>query len=235
MLVLFTNAEELKRVGEGLAGHFRARHIPLWWQGMPGVAKEELPRLFRARTDSVLLGLDTFWFGADFPGETLEYLVIARLPYGVPDRYHHAQCATLGAAAQRRRIYMPRALAKLRQGFGRLMRRVDDRGCVFLLDRRLLDPRHRAFLREMPLAGQPEEPDEARRSAGARLVVAPADEVVRAGLAHMGMLADLRRRGLESGFDAPAAGVREALPVWELPRRRLEPEVLDIPPEDVPF
>lgn len=227
MLVLFTNAEELKRAGEGLAGHFRARHIPLWWQGMPGVAKEELPRLFRARKDSVLMGLDTFWFGADFPGETLEYLVIARLPYGVPDRYHHAQCAALGAGEQRRRIYMPRALAKLRQGFGRLMRRVDDRGCVFLLDRRVIDPRHRAFLREMPLAEGGE--------GGARLVVAPADEVVRAGLAHMGMLADLRRRGLESGFDAPAAGVREEVPDWELPRRALEPEVLDIPPGDVPF
>ena len=235
MLVLFTNAEELKRVGEGLAGHFRARHVPLWWQGMPGVAKEELPRLFRARTDSVLMGLDTFWFGADFPGETLEYLVLARLPYGVPDRYHHAQCAALGSGAQRKRIYMPRALAKLRQGFGRLMRRVDDKGCVFLLDRRVLDPRHRAFLREMPLAAGLDGPDSAHRGEGARLVVAPTDEVVRAGLAHMGMLSDVRRRGLESGFDAQASAVREELSAYELPRRRLEPEVLDIPPEDVPF
>ncbi|HVS17623.1 MAG TPA: helicase C-terminal domain-containing protein, partial [Planctomycetota bacterium] len=234
MLVLFTNAEELKRVGEGLAGHFRARHVPLWWQGMPGVAKEELPRLFRARTDSVLMGLDTFWFGADFPGETLEYLVIARLPYGVPDRYHHAQCAALGSGPQRKRIYMPRALAKLRQGFGRLMRRVDDRGCVFLLDRRVLDPRHRAFLREMPLANGVEGMS-GQASEGARLVVAPTDEVVRAGLAHMGMLTDVRRRGLESDFDPEAAGVREQLPTWELPRRRVEPEMLDIPPGDVPF
>ena len=109
---------------------------------------------------------------------------------------------------------MPRALAKLRQGFGRLMRRVDDRGCVFQLDRRVIDPRHRAFLREMPLAEG--------REGGARLVVAPSDEVVRAGLAHMGMLADLRRRGMESGFDASAAGVREELADWELPRRALE-------------
>jgi hypothetical protein len=209
---------------------------------MPGVAKEELPQLFRARRDSILLGLDTFWFGADFPGETLEYLVLARLPYGVPDRYHHAQCAALGAGDQRRRIYMPRALAKLRQGFGRLMRRESDRGCVFLLDRRVLEPRHRAFLRELPLAGGALGPDEAWGEGGARLAVGPTDQVVHAALAHMGMLADVHRRGLDGDDDGaeapgdgprPAQGVREAPP--PRPPEREPPQLLDIPPEDVPF
>ena len=71
--------------------------------------------------------------------------------YGVPDHYYHAQCAALGPSEQRRSIYMPRALAKFRQGFGRLMRKESDRGCVFVLDKRILDPRHRIFLRELPL------------------------------------------------------------------------------------
>ncbi|MCB9914044.1 MAG: hypothetical protein H6828_02710 [Planctomycetes bacterium] len=153
ILVLFTNAEDVKRVGARLEGWFRARRVPFWYQNMEGRAKEELSELFRRRRDSILLGVDTFWYGADFPGDTLEYLVIVRLPYGVPDRYHHAQCAVLGTAEQRRQIYLPRALAKFRQGFGRLMRRVSDRGCVFLLDHRVLDPRHRLFLNELPLAG----------------------------------------------------------------------------------
>ena len=39
----------------------------------------------------------------------------------------------------------------------------------------------------------------------------------------------------EAGFDAEASAVREDLPTFELPRRRAEPEMLDIPPEDVPF
>jgi Rad3-related DNA helicase len=152
ILALFTNAEDVKRVGLRLEGHFRARRIGFFFQNMPGTSKEEMSDLFRARTDSVLLGVDTFWYGADFPGETLEHLVIVRLPYGVPDRYHHAQCAALGMAEQRRQIYMPRALAKFRQGFGRLMRRIDDRGCVYVLDHRIADPRHRSFLRELPVA-----------------------------------------------------------------------------------
>jgi ATP-dependent DNA helicase DinG len=99
MLVLFTNALDARHVGEELAGFFRARRIPLWFQNQEGTVKEELSDLFRARVDSVLLGVDTFWYGADFPGETLEYLVIVKLPYGVPDRYHEARRSARASSA----------------------------------------------------------------------------------------------------------------------------------------
>ncbi len=206
MLVLFTNQEELRRFGEELSGFFSARRIPFWYQGMRGVAKEELANLFRGRVDSILMGVDTFWYGADFPGETLEYLVIVKLPYGVPDRYHHAQCAALGSGAQRKRIYLPRALAKFRQGFGRLMRRETDRGCVFLLDTRAQMPQHRLFLGELPLAGGLDpEGNSAWVPQGARMVRASTDECLHAALAHMDMLADVRRRGLDAPFHGRAA------------------------------
>ena len=206
MLVLFTNQEELRRFGEELSGFFRARRIPFWYQGMRGIAKEELAQLFRSRTDSILMGVDTFWYGADFPGETLEYLVIVKLPYGVPDRYHHAQCAALGSGAQRKRIYLPRALAKFRQGFGRLMRRETDRGCVFLLDSRAQQGQHRLFLDELPLAGSLDpEGDAAWSSEGARVIRAPTEECLHAALAHMDMQADVRRRGLDAPFEPRAA------------------------------
>src|SRR6185436_8889607 len=160
---------------------------------MRGVAKEELGELFRARVDSILFGVDTFWYGADFPGETLEYLVIVKLPYGVPDRYHHAQCAALGAAEQRRRVYLPRALAKFRQGFGRLMRRESDRGCVFLLDSRAQAAQHRLFLEELPLAGTLAPDGEGVwRSEGARVLRGSTDECIQSALAHMERLADAR-------------------------------------------
>lgn len=218
MLVLFTNAQDTVKVGEELAGFFRARSIPLWFQNMEGLAKEELGELFRARVDSILLGVDTFWYGADFPGETLEYLVIVKLPYGVPDRYHHAQCAVLGLGEQRKRIYLPRALAKFRQGFGRLMRRETDQGCVFVLDGRVLDPRHRFFLKELPI----ERPFEAgaapfaRRDAAAetrraRFVRADTDACVRAALEHMGLVDDVKQRGLAWSF-ATGANTNDASP-----------------------
>jgi ATP-dependent DNA helicase DinG len=225
ILVLLTNSEDTRRLGAELEGFFRARRIPLYYQGMPGVAKEELGELFRRRTDSILLGVDTFWYGADFPGETLEYLVIARLPYGVPDRYHHAQCAALGVGEQRRRIYMPRALAKFRQGFGRLMRSKADRGCVFLMDPRVSDPRHRMFLDELPLS-RDFRPD----PSGARLVRGDTRHCLREALAHMGMLADTERRGL--GIPAPEA---DTAPAPKLPSLPEPPPVLDVGLDDLPY
>jgi ATP-dependent DNA helicase DinG len=200
LLALFTNAEDVAAVGARLEPFFAARHIPFWWQRMRGVTKEELGQLFRTEVDSVLLGLDTFWYGADFPGETLEYLVIARLPYGVPDRYHHAQCAALTPSEQRRTIYLPRALAKFRQGFGRLMRKETDRGCVFVLDRRATDPRHRAFLGELPVRDALAAFEDPATPRQAVLVLGDTDRCVDAGLAHMSMKADVRRRGLERSF-----------------------------------
>ncbi len=182
ILALFTNSDDVRRVGARLEGHFRARRVPFYYQNMEGSSKEELSELFLRRRNSILLGVDTFWYGADFPGETLEYLVIVRLPYGVPDRYHHAQCAALGAAEQRRQIYMPRALAKFRQGFGRLMRRVSDKGCVFMLDHRVLDPRHRAFLGELPLNGIGDE-----QAGLARFVRGDTERCLEQAMIHMGL------------------------------------------------
>ncbi len=184
ILVLFTNAEDLARTGRALEPWFQQQGIPLWWQRMSGTSKEELSQLFRRERDSVLLGLDTFWYGADFPGETLEHLVLVRLPYGVPDRYHHAQCATLGVGSQRNQIYMPRALAKFRQGFGRLMRRESDKGAIYCLDKRLLDPRHRAFLKELPVRSAFDTSAEgAERSAP--LFVGDTESCIERALAHL--------------------------------------------------
>jgi ATP-dependent DNA helicase DinG len=241
MLVLFTSLADVRAVGEALAPLFAQRQIPLWYQGMPGIGKEELADLFRERTDSILLGVDTFWYGADFPGETLEYLVIARLPYGVPDRYHHAQCAAIGEKDQRKRVYMPRALAKMRQGFGRLMRRTGDRGCVLILDPRICGPRHRMFLRELPVAANPMVTGEELEGL-ARLVRGDSRQVLHECLAHMDMLADVQRRQLGADFE-PSVPV-SMIPTTPAPPAPPAPGVqpvqetrqsVDIPIDDLPF
>lgn len=206
MLVLFTNASDMKRVGEELVGFFRARKIPFWFQGQDGTVKEELADLFRARVGSVLMGVDTFWYGADFPGDALQYLVIVKLPYGVPDRYHQAQCAAIGIAEQRRQIYMPKSLSKFRQGFGRLMRRETDRGCVFVLDSRALEPKHRMFLRELPVAQTLDSDPVGGTDDLARLVRGDTDHCVREALRHMNLTDEVGARGLDTPFDAFTPG-----------------------------
>lgn len=246
LLALFTNLEDARQVGERLTGHFRGSDLDVWYQGMPGVPKEELGDRFRARRESILLGVDTFWYGADFPGDTLEYLVIVKLPYGVPDRYHHAQCAALGSGPQRKRIYLPRALGKFRQGFGRLMRRVADRGVVFILDRRILQGAHRLFLRELPTRGTLEE-DGTWREDGARLLSDTSDDCLRTAWTHMGLQADLQRRGQGQPFAGEsdprtptprARGARSDGPPSPRAVPRVEPAFEappQIDPDDVPF
>ncbi len=177
ILCLFTNADDGAQVGRELAARLAPHGIESLWQGQPGTSSEQLADHFRASRRAVLCGLDTFWFGADFPGDDLLAVVIAKLPYGVPDRYHHAQCASIGDGAQRKRIYLPRALARFRQGFGRLMRRTEDRGIVLVLDARVLDPRHRIFLGELPL-DTPDRP-------GARLVRGDVEHVLGEAFGHL--------------------------------------------------
>ena len=109
------------------------------------------------------------------------------------------------------------------------MRRESDRGCVFVLDGRILGGPARAFLAELPLRVEFPAPGE-EESAGARLVVADTDRCLREALAHMHMLADVRRRGLDlSFFDAPPA------PPPPARIRAPAPEILDVAPEDLPF
>ena len=104
------------------------------------------------------------------------------------------------------------------------MRKETDRGAVFLLDPRVLDPRHRAFLRELPLSlGEPGRADE---EGAAVFVRGDADRCLHEALAHMGMLADVRRRGL----DQPFAGWRlEAPPRHGAPGRR------ELPEDELPY
>ncbi|MEZ5977297.1 MAG: helicase C-terminal domain-containing protein [Planctomycetota bacterium] len=193
-LALYTNLDDLARVGATIAPFLAEHGVETLVQGAQGWSAERLADRFRTHGRAVLLGVDSFWFGADFPGEALEYLVIAKLPYGVPDRYHHAQCAAMGREEQRRTIYQPRALARFRQGFGRLMRRVDDRGCVFVLDRRFTEPRHKAFGRELPLASADGE------RTGARCTRTSTDDSIREALRHMGIEERVRAEGLDTDF-----------------------------------
>lgn len=239
MLVLFTSLRDIREVAERCSARFKSRGLPLFWQGMPSAGKEELSPLFRERVESTLFGVDTFWYGADFPGETLETLCIARLPYGVPDRYHHAQCAAIGIGAQRNRIYMPRALAKFRQGFGRLMRTATDRGVVLVLDNRITDRRHADFLKELPV----ERPGSFNAERSARLVRGDLDLVGREALAHLGLLADTERRGLSPFFTGqeprqpdPSGGAMKAAG-RDLPLGAMfdTPGPIEIDPKDLPY
>jgi Rad3-related DNA helicase len=109
---------------------------------------------FRRHARAVLLGTATFWEGVDFPGEDLEILVVTKLPFLVPsDPWVEARCEKLAAAGENPfTSFMVRdAVLRLRQGFGRLIRRTGDRGVVIILDNRLHTKNYGAtFLSALP-------------------------------------------------------------------------------------
>jgi ATP-dependent DNA helicase DinG len=100
-----------------------------------GLPRKKLIEAFREDVHSVLLGTESFWAGVDVPGEALSCLVIDRLPFPNPSNpvVHMISERTRGAFMT---YSVPRTIIALKQGVGRLLRRVTDRGVVVCLDPR---------------------------------------------------------------------------------------------------
>jgi ATP-dependent DNA helicase DinG len=113
-----------------------------------------LLELFREDTSSVLFATDSFWQGVDIPGESLSQVIIVKLPFSVPNDpvfTARAEAVTLRGGNSFMELSVPEAVIKFRQGFGRLIRRSDDRGTVIVLDRRIYEKRYgQIFLNSIP-------------------------------------------------------------------------------------
>ena len=154
-LVLFTAHERLRRAHQRLKA-LLPPGTPLMAQDRDGPAGL-LAERFRAERGAVLLGVQSLWEGVDFPGEALEVLVVARLPFSVPDD------PVVEARAERlrerglepfRHDAVPEAVMRFRQGVGRLIRRATDRGVLVVCDPRLARASYRGPFR----AALPVEP-----------------------------------------------------------------------------
>ena len=165
-LVLFTAHERLRRARERLQARMPA-DCTLLAQEWDGSASRVSER-FRLGRGTVLLGVQSLWEGVDFPGEALEILVIAKLPFSVPDeplvQARGERLADRGLDPFRADA-LPEAVLRFRQGVGRLIRRADDRGVLVVCDPRLRTASYRqAFLAALP--GAPREISDAGRLAG---------------------------------------------------------------------
>ncbi len=148
-LVLFTSRAETEAVRELLPPMPQLR---LMVQGEGATA--DLSQRFREDTESVLFGLRSFWTGFDAPGETLSCVVMVRIPFEVPisppQVARHALLRWRGEDPFESWT-LPLAKQQVRQGFGRLIRRVDDRGVICLLDARIhTRPYGKAILANLP-------------------------------------------------------------------------------------
>ncbi|HNV09438.1 MAG TPA: ATP-dependent DNA helicase [Dokdonella sp.] len=147
--LLFTSHRALRRAAELLADRVP---WPLFVQG--SAPRHQLLEEFRASGNGVLLGAASFWEGVDVAGDALSVVVIDKLPFAAPDDpVLAARLETLREAGLKPFFdwQIPNAVIALKQGAGRLIRDIHDRGVLVLCDPRLTSKGYgRIFLASLP-------------------------------------------------------------------------------------
>ncbi len=129
-LGLFTAISRLRGVHRRIGGQLEGEGLPLYGQHVDGLDVATLVDIFRAEEDACLLGTDAVRDGVDVPGRSLRLIVFDRVPWPRPDIKHKARREYFG----KRRWDDLLTRLRLKQAYGRLVRRADDHGVFVLLD-----------------------------------------------------------------------------------------------------
>ena len=147
--VLFTSYAQMNQIYQQLLG---VLDYPMLKQG--DAPKSALLEEFRLTPNAVLFATSSFWQGVDVQGEQLSCVIIDRLPFAVPsDPVVAARVKAIDADGGNAffQYQVPAAVITLKQGFGRLIRSLHDRGLLVLLDNRILKKQYgRVFVESLP-------------------------------------------------------------------------------------
>ncbi len=156
--VLFTSYRALEAAATFMRANCR---YPVLVQGQ--MPKRELVEAFQSLGNAVLLGTSSFWEGVDVRGEALSCVIIDKLPFASPGdpvlqaRIQGLQQNGVNAFMD---FQLPKAVLALKQGVGRLIRDVDDRGVLVICDPRLQTKAYgNTFLDSLPSMRMVQRPE----------------------------------------------------------------------------
>lgn len=152
-LVLFTSHKQMRYMYERLCEPLRQKGLDLFADGVNG-RRHTLVNEMKNNQQAVVFGANTFWEGIDLPGESLTSLVIVKLPFS-PPTFPMVEARLEELQRQGKNGFyhysLPLAVLKFRQGYGRLIRSVNDNGVIIVLDNRLLTKRYgKVFINSLP-------------------------------------------------------------------------------------
>ena len=146
-LGLFTAISRLRAAHARIDGPLDVAGLRLWAQHVDPLDTTTLVDIFRADIDGCLLGTDAVRDGVDVPGRSLRLIVFDRVPWPRPDILHKARKQRFGGARYDDML----TRLKLKQAYGRLVRRADDKGVFVMLDSALPSRLHGAFPADAPI------------------------------------------------------------------------------------
>ncbi|OQY44847.1 MAG: hypothetical protein B6242_11765 [Anaerolineaceae bacterium 4572_78] len=151
ILVLFTSYSQLRGTAQYVQP-ILANHDIFTYQQGAGASRRQLLENFKKADKAILLGTRSFWEGVDIPGPSLSCVMIAKIPFAVPnDPIVQARSETFDNPFVQYSI--PEAILQFQQGFGRLIRTRTDRGVVVIMDRRVISKSYgHVFLESLPTA-----------------------------------------------------------------------------------
>ncbi len=160
-LLLFSSHRALQQVAQLLGQH---QQLDCFVQG--SMENHRLINCFKSSPGGVLLATGSFWEGLDLADTALACVFIDKLPFASPGdprlAFHANYLAGMGVDAFQQE-QLPAAVIRLRQGCGRLLRRLDDRGVIMLADPRLHSRDYaELFIRSLPAMQQVREIDEVK-------------------------------------------------------------------------